>query len=169
MNASHEDIFVTVVVVIADGYSVVETYPREASLFSGVFEVAFSIVFEEPVGIPRGSLFQRPDIGAIGEENIQIAVVVIVENRHPPAIASGACRTFPQKNTNKPSSPCSPPLPTQAPPDLSAALFSSLFCSLCPLCSSLCDLCVTVLLFSSPEISTPPFPATLSQTLPGPH
>jgi len=51
-----------VVVEIGDGYSVVETYPCQTGLFRDILEVAFTVVFEEPVGIPRGSFFQRPDI-----------------------------------------------------------------------------------------------------------
>src|SRR5271157_309509 len=83
MHAAHEDVFVTVVIVIADRDGVVEAYTRETGLFGDIFEVAFPVVFEEAVGVPSRGLFHRPNIGSVGEENIQIAVVVIVENRHP--------------------------------------------------------------------------------------
>src|SRR5271157_4486661 len=83
MHAAHEDVFVTVVIVIADRDGVVEAYTRETGLFGDIFEVAFPVVFEEAVGVLCGGLFQRPNIGSVGEENIQIAVVVIVEDRYP--------------------------------------------------------------------------------------
>src|SRR5450432_692443 len=82
MNAANEDVFVTVVVVIADRHAVVEAHARQAGLGGNIFEVALAVVFEEPVGVLGRALFQGLNVGSVGEKDIQIAVVVIVEDRY---------------------------------------------------------------------------------------
>src|SRR5450759_5058890 len=78
--ARYKYIFVTIVIVIADRNPVVEAHARQAGLGGYVLEVTLAVVFEEPVGVLGRGLLQSLNIGAVGEKDIQIAVVVVVEN-----------------------------------------------------------------------------------------
>ena len=82
MHAADEDVLVTVVVVVADRHAGIVASSGEARFRGDVFEVAGAIVFEQAVGVLRRALFERADIGSVGEEDIQLAVVVVVEDGH---------------------------------------------------------------------------------------
>jgi len=82
VHAGDENVLEAVVVVVADGDSVVEAGAGEARAFGDVFEVAVAVVLEEAVGVFRGGLLQRSDVGAVGEEDVEMAVVVVVEDGH---------------------------------------------------------------------------------------
>ena len=82
MNAADEDIFVAIVIVIADRDPVVEAHARQTGLDGDILEVTLAVVFEEPVGVFGRVFLQRLYVGSVGEEDIQIAVVVVVENRY---------------------------------------------------------------------------------------
>jgi len=82
VHAGDEDVLEAVVVVVADGDAVVEAGAGEACAFGDVFEVAVAVILEKAVGVFRGGLLQRPDVGAVGEEDVGMAVVVVVEDGH---------------------------------------------------------------------------------------
>ena len=88
INAGHEDVFVPVIVVVADGDADVVSGSGEARFFCHVSEVSVAVVFEEAIGIFRGIFFQRFYVGAVAEEDVKFAVVVVVEDRH------AACHGF---------------------------------------------------------------------------
>ena len=60
----------------------VVTSSRQPGLFGYVGEVSVPVVLEEPVGIFRGSLVERLDVRPVGEEDIELAVVVVIEDSH---------------------------------------------------------------------------------------
>src|SRR5262249_28812813 len=80
MHASHEEIFAPVVVVIANCDTVVESHSCEAGLDRHIFEVTLPVVLEQAVRVTRRGLFLSLDIRAVWEEDIQVAVVVVVED-----------------------------------------------------------------------------------------
>ena len=52
-------------------------HPR---FFSYVCEMSLAIIFEEPIGIFRRVFLQRLYVSAIGEENVEFAIVVVVKH-----------------------------------------------------------------------------------------
>jgi hypothetical protein len=44
--------------------------------------VSVAVVLEKPVGVFRGSLVERFDVRSVGEEDVELAVVVVVEDGH---------------------------------------------------------------------------------------
>ena len=80
INAADEDIFVAVVVVVANGDAGIVTSSREARLRRDVSEVAGAVVLEQAVRVFRRVLHQRVDVGAVGEIQIELAVVVVIED-----------------------------------------------------------------------------------------
>ena len=54
----------------------------DTGFFGHVGEMSLAIVFEKAVVVLRGILAQGLEIGAVGEENVEFAVVVVVENGH---------------------------------------------------------------------------------------
>ena len=81
MHARDKNVFIAVVVVVADRDAHVVAGAREPGLFGYVGEVAVAVVLEEAVGIFRGSLLERLDVRSVGEENVELAVVVVIEDR----------------------------------------------------------------------------------------
>src|ERR1035441_1614842 len=79
MNPADKNVLVTVVVIVPDGDAIVEPRARQSCLFGNILEVPVAIVLEEPVGVLRRALFQSRDVGAVGEIDIEVAVVVVVE------------------------------------------------------------------------------------------
>src|SRR5450756_72375 len=79
MNPANKDVLVTVVVIVSDGDAIVETRARQSGPLGNIFEVTVAIVLEESIGVLRRALFQSFDVGSIGEIDIQVAVVVVVE------------------------------------------------------------------------------------------
>ena len=80
MNAADEDVLVAVVVVVANGHAGIVAGAREARFLGDVLEGAVAVVVKQAVGVFRRSLLKGLDIGAVGEEDIQLAVVVVVED-----------------------------------------------------------------------------------------
>ena len=89
MHSANEDILVTIVVIVSDGDAIVETRAGESGLCCNVFEVTVSIVLEEPVGVLGRALLQSRDVGSVGEIDIEVAVVVVVEQGYP--AGHGSC------------------------------------------------------------------------------
>ena len=83
MNSANEDVLVTIVVIVSDGDAIVETRARESGLRGNIFEVTVAIVLEEPVGVLGRALLQGRDVGSVGEIDIEVAVVVVVEHGYP--------------------------------------------------------------------------------------
>ena len=82
IDAGDKDVFISVVVVIADGDADVVAGSGQAGFFGDVGEVALAVVFEEAVVVLRRILLQSLDVGAVGEEDVELAVVVVVEDSH---------------------------------------------------------------------------------------
>ena len=80
VDAGDKDVFVPVVIVIADGDTDIVSGSSEASLFGDVGKRAISVVAEEPVPIFGRRLLQSDDVRPIGEKNVEVAVMVVVEN-----------------------------------------------------------------------------------------
>ena len=83
VDAGYKNVFVAVVIVVADGHSDVITRTGEPGFFGYVLEVAVAIVFKETIRVLRGTLAKGLDVGAVGEENIQLAIIVVVKNGDP--------------------------------------------------------------------------------------
>jgi hypothetical protein len=81
MHAADEDVFVTVVIVIANRDARVVTRAGQTRRFGHVREMAVAIVAEQAIEILRRGLLQAANVGAVGEEDIQLAVVVVIEDR----------------------------------------------------------------------------------------
>src|SRR3984957_6244586 len=75
-----KNVFVTVVVVVTDRNTHVVAASSQPGLFGYIGEVSFTVVLEEAVGVFRGILAERFDVGSIGKENVELAVVVVVED-----------------------------------------------------------------------------------------
>lgn len=80
MDAGDEDIREAIVIVVTDGDTDVEAFAGETGFGGDVGEVAFAVIREQTVGVLGGRLFEGSDIGAVGEEDVEIAVVVEVED-----------------------------------------------------------------------------------------
>ena len=83
MDAADKEVLVAVVVVVADGGGCVVAAAGQAGLLRDIRKMALAIVGKQPVGVLGRGLLQRSDIGAVGEEDVQVAVVVVVEDRDP--------------------------------------------------------------------------------------
>ena len=81
VDATHEDVLVSVVVVVANGDARVETGTCQAGLRGHIRKVALPVVLEEAVVVLRRGLLEAADVGPVGEEDVQGTVVVVVENR----------------------------------------------------------------------------------------
>src|SRR4029077_747495 len=78
--ATYEDIFVSVIVVVADGDPGVVADACEPCLFGDVCERAVSVIVEQPVPVLRRSLLEGGDVSAVRKENVEIAVIVVIED-----------------------------------------------------------------------------------------
>jgi len=83
MNAADKEVLVAVVVVVADSGGDVVAFAGQSGLFRDVRKMALAIVGKQPVRVLWRGLLQRVDIGAVGEKDVQVAVVVVVEDRDP--------------------------------------------------------------------------------------
>src|ERR1700691_6235912 len=79
INPGDKNVFVAVIVVVADRYADVEACSRETRLFCHVREVSMPVIFEKAVVVLRGVFAKRAQIRPVGEENVELAVVVVVE------------------------------------------------------------------------------------------
>src|SRR5664279_3310662 len=79
MNSANKDVLVTVVVIVSDGDAIVETRARQSGPPGNILEVTVAIVLEEPIGVLRRALFQSRDVSSVGEIDIEVAIVVVVE------------------------------------------------------------------------------------------
>ena len=79
--AANEQIFVAIVVVIADGHSEieVEAIAREARLGGNIFESPVGALLQQTVVIGRVHFLQFGQLGTVGEEEIHAAVVIEIE------------------------------------------------------------------------------------------
>ena len=79
-DAADEDVLISVIIVVANGNRGIVTGACESRFFSHVGKCSIAIISEQPVRVFWRGLFQARDIGAVGEENVQISVIVIVED-----------------------------------------------------------------------------------------
>ena len=83
------DVGVAVVVVIADGHSLAVKRLIEAGLFGHILEMTLAIVAVESLGGRRRDHMAGP-VGRIDEEQVLVAVAVIIEERHSAPMVSGS-------------------------------------------------------------------------------
>ena len=84
MHAGYKDVFISVVVVVSDGNTRVIACSRKSRLLCDVGKRAVTVVVKEPVPVFRRCLVQRSDVCSIREEDVEIAVVIVVEDGHAP-------------------------------------------------------------------------------------
>src|ERR1039458_9382767 len=65
VHARDKDIFVPVIIVVANGNAHVIATAGEARLFRNVGEMSFAVIFEKTVRVFRGGLPERVDIGSV--------------------------------------------------------------------------------------------------------
>ena len=82
VDAGDKNIFVAVVVIIANGHAHVVAGARQSGFVGDVGEVSLAVVFKKTVAIFRGTLAERMDVGAVSEKNVELAVVVVIEDGH---------------------------------------------------------------------------------------
>ena len=82
VNAGDEDVFVPVVVVITDGDTHVIADTSQSGLLGDVREVPLAVVLKKAVRVFRRGLLERLNVRPVGEKDIQLAVVVVVEHGH---------------------------------------------------------------------------------------
>src|SRR5579864_5065967 len=80
IDACYENVLIPVIVVVSDRDAGVIACPFEASLFRDVGEVSFAIVLEEAVVVLGRIFFQRLEVSAVGEKDIELAVIVVIED-----------------------------------------------------------------------------------------
>src|SRR5581483_6508330 len=80
IDATHKNVFVSIIVIIANCDTYVETAPLQASPFGNVGESSIAIVVEESVPVFLGVLLQSDNVRAVREEDVRPAVAVVVEN-----------------------------------------------------------------------------------------
>src|SRR5579864_1872171 len=80
VDASDENIFVAVVVVIADRNAGVVARAGQSGLCGDVGEVTLAVVFEEAVVVLGRIFLERLQVRAVSEEDVELAVVVVIEN-----------------------------------------------------------------------------------------
>ena len=78
--AAHEDVLVAVIVVIADRHAGIVSGSGQARLRGDVLEMTCAVILEQAVRVFRRALFERRDIGSVREEDIQLAVIVVIED-----------------------------------------------------------------------------------------
>ncbi len=79
VNAGHENVRVTVVVIIADRDADIEARSFQARMLSDIGEGAVPVVAEEAVRILRRGFLQSRDVCAVREKDIGPAVAVVIE------------------------------------------------------------------------------------------
>ena len=82
MHATHEEVLVPVVVEVAYGHARVVARSRQARFVGGVGEVAFAVIQEQAVAILRIGFPERANVRSVSEEDVEMAVVISVEDRH---------------------------------------------------------------------------------------
>src|SRR5580692_6435787 len=80
MHPGDKDVFVSVIIVIADGDPDVKSAPGEPGFFRDVRKRAISVVMEEPIPIFWRSFLQTGYVGTVCEKNVQIAVVIVIKD-----------------------------------------------------------------------------------------
>src|SRR6185437_14512700 len=83
MNTGDEEVWIPVVVIVADGNASIESRSPQVRLIRYVSECAIAIVAKKAVAIFWVILFQSGQVRAIGEENVEAAIAVVVEDRNP--------------------------------------------------------------------------------------
>ena len=89
MYAGDEEVFVAVVVVIADRHANVIAGPGQSGFLGHVGEGSVAIVPKQPIGVLRRSFFKVGNVRAVGKKNIQVPVVVIVKYGNAPGHGLG--------------------------------------------------------------------------------
>ncbi len=78
--ASHEDVLKAVVIVIADGYTNVETLAHHVGSFRHVCKSAIAVVTKEAIRVLRTFFHQAGHPRAVHDEDIQHTIVVVIED-----------------------------------------------------------------------------------------
>ena len=93
-GAGNEEVLVAVVIVVADGHAEVEIeiLTGQARFDGDILECAVGFLLQEAVVKRRIGLFHFRKLGAVGEEDVQQAVVIEIEEGH--AAAHGLRKIF---------------------------------------------------------------------------
>src|SRR5215468_1715826 len=80
IDAGDEDVFKPIVVVVSDGNARVVARSSQSCLLRDVGEVSLAIILEKAVVVLRRIFLLRLQIGTVREENVELAVIVVIEN-----------------------------------------------------------------------------------------
>ena len=89
VNAGHEEIGVSVVIVIAHGHAAIEAAAGQSRRLGDIGKHAIAIVAKQPVAVLGIVLLQRGQIGAVGEKDVGTPVAIIVEHGHAASHGGG--------------------------------------------------------------------------------
>jgi hypothetical protein len=83
---SNEEVFKTVIIVIANAYTLAPTVPNQSGLFSPITESPVPVVMQEVVGrlLPRRKTFYPR---SVEQKDIQPTIVVIVKEGNPTSVS----------------------------------------------------------------------------------
>ena len=81
-GAANEQVRVPVIIVVAHGHSEIEAqaFARQAGGASHVFEGPVAFVAQQAVVIGRVGFFHLGEFGAVGEEDVHLAILVVVQD-----------------------------------------------------------------------------------------
>ena len=80
IDAGDKDVFVSIVVIVGHRDAHIIAAAREACLFGHIREVPMAVVFKKTIEIFRRGLTERFNVRPVGEEDVQLAVVVVVKD-----------------------------------------------------------------------------------------
>src|ERR1035441_4719153 len=79
VHAADEDVLVAVVIVISNGHADIVAGAGQTGGGRHILEMSLSVIAEKAIGVSGSCLLQATDIGAVGEEDVERAIIVIVE------------------------------------------------------------------------------------------
>ena len=96
MHSAHKDVLIPVIVVVADCNAIVVAATCKIGLGCNVGKMAIPVISKKTIVKPRGRLVQCSDVGAVREEDIKPAIVVVIEEGHAPrhGLRGVALRSF---------------------------------------------------------------------------
>ena len=82
MHPAYKDVFIPVVVVVADCNAIVVAATCKTGLGCNVGEMTVPVILKKTVEKLRGRLVQRSDVGSVREEDVELAIIVVIEEGH---------------------------------------------------------------------------------------
>ncbi len=83
MQSTHEQVRVSIIVVIAYRYRHVVTGARQPGFLRNIGEHAFAVVAKQVIGVFRIILLKCLDVRAIREKNVRPSVFVVIKDSNP--------------------------------------------------------------------------------------